>query len=355
VAIYGITLLRVNDNPVKWFKKQHPIRIADSKLNKLIGGTYISYLVLEGKSEDEIKRPEVMGYIEGLQNHLEDNRLVGKTTSVADVVKRINYCLHDEDKRYETIPQDKGTIGQYLFLFLMSSSPDELDNFVDYSFKKANIWVQLKSGDNRDMTAVVKDVQAYVKVNPVPEGIKMEWSGLPYLNITWQGLMVTGMLKATIGTWWVVFIAMILQFGSFWWGVVGMLPLVLSVVFCYGLIGFAGKEYDMPIAVCSTLALGLGDDFAIHFISRFRERFKKTLNLSQAMEWTMGGEPALAIFRNALVRALGFSPMVIATLTPYVTVGLFFGFLAFFAGITTLIFLPALIGSFKGLLLKRIR
>lgn len=352
IAIYGITTLKVNDNPVKWFKKHHPIRVADKELNKLIGGTYISYLVLESESEDDIKKPEVMKYMERLQRHLEGNPIVGKTTSVVDVTKRVNYVLHDEDKRYETIPEQKDTIGQYLFLFLMSSSPDELDNFVDYSFRKANIWVQLKSGDNRDMTAVVKDVENYIKFNPMPEGIKIRWSGMPYLNITWQKLMVTGMLKATIGTWWVVFILMILQFRSLWWGIVGMFPLAFSVAFSYGLIGFIGKEYDMPIAVCSTLAIGLGDDFAIHFISRFRERFKKTGELKSAMEWTMGGEPALAIFRNALVIALGFTPMVIATLTPYVTVGLFFGSLAFFSGITTLFFLPALIGTFKKILLK---
>jgi len=342
----------VNDNPVKWFKEQHPIRVADRELNKLIGGTYISYLVLEGETEDDIKRPEVMGYIEGLQGHLEGDPLVGKTTSVADVAKRINYVLHDEDKKYEVLPEDKNTIGQYLFLFQMSSAPDELDNLADYSFKKANIWVQLKSGDNRDMTSVVRSVEDYVKARPLPEGLKMQWSGLPYLNITWQGLMVTGMLKATVGTWWVVFVLMILQFRSFWWGTVGMLPLAFSVVFIYGLIGFMGKEYDMPIAVCSTLALGLGDDFAIHFIERFRHRFRETRDLSQAMHSTMGGEPALAIFRNALVIGLGFTPLVLATLTPYVTVGLFFGSLAFFAGIVTLAFLPALIGTFRKVLLK---
>ena len=351
-AAYGISLLVVNDNPVKWFKEQHPIRVADRELNKLIGGTYISYLVLEGETEDDIKRPEVMGYIEGLQRYLEGDPLVGKTTSVADVAKRINYVLHDEDKKYEVLPEDKNTIGQYLFLFQMSSAPDELDNLADYSFKKANIWVQLKSGDNRDMTSVVKSVEDYVKARPLPEGLKMQWSGLPYLNITWQGLMVTGMLKATVGTWWVVFALMILQFRSFWWGTVGMLPLAFSVIFIYGLIGFMGKEYDMPIAVCSTLALGLGDDFAIHFIERFRHRFRETRDLSQAMHSTMGGEPALAIFRNALVIGLGFTPLVLATLTPYVTVGLFFGSLAFFAGIVTLAFLPALIGTFRKVLLK---
>jgi hypothetical protein len=352
VAVYGVTLLRVNDNPVKWFKKHHPIRVADRELNKLIGGTYISYLTLEGTTREQIKEPEVMNYIEALQRHLETSALVGKTTSVADIVKRINYVLHDEDTRYDVLPDTKDSIGQYLFLFLMSSSPDELDNFVDYDFRKANIWVQLKSGDNRDMTAVVEDTEQYMAANLPPQGIKAEWSGLPYLNITWQRLMVVGMLKATVGSWWIIFILLIVQFRSLWWAVAGMLPLGLSVLFSYGLIGFGGKEYDMPIAVCSTLALGLGVDFAIHFIQRFRDRFKKTQDLQSAMQWTTAEEPAIAITRNAVVVGVGFLPLVLATLTPYVTVGVFFSFLALFAGLTTVVLLPALISTFRGVLLK---
>ena len=146
------------------------------------------------------------GIFQGLQEHLDSIALVGKTTSIADVVKRVNYVLHDEDRSYEVLPKDKDSIGQYLFLFLMSSAPDELDNFVDYDFQKANIWVQLKSGDNKDMTYVVESVADYVKNNPLPDGANLQWSGLPYLNIVWQKLMVIGMLKATIGSWWVIFI-----------------------------------------------------------------------------------------------------------------------------------------------------
>jgi hypothetical protein len=294
-----------------------------------------------------------MNYIEKLQKHLCGIPIVGKTTSIADVVKRVNYVLHDEDKKYNIIPSSKDTISQYLFLFLMSSSPDELDNLVDYDFKKANIWVQLKSGDNKDMTYVVNSVEDFVRNNPLPQGITLNWSGLPYLNITWQKLMVVGMLKATIGSWWVIFILLIILFRSFWWGIMAMLPLGFSVLFSYGIIGFGGKDYDMPIAVCSTLALGLGVDFAIHFVHRFRQKFHENHDLPTAMQWTMGGEPALAIFRNAVVVGLGFLPLVLATLTPYMTVGLFFGSLAFFSGVTTLAFLPALIGNFKKLLLER--
>lgn len=351
VALYGVTTLRVNDNPVKWFKKSHPIRVADTVLNRIIGGTYISYLVFEGSAPDDMKRPDVVSYMDKLQSYLHSHHLVGKTTSIADVVKRINYVLHDQDASYERVPESRQLIGQYLFLFLMSSKPDELDNLVDYDYKKANLWVQLRSGDNRDMTAVVRSVENYVKDNPLPEGISIKWSGLPYLNIVWQKLMVSGMLKATIGSYWVVFILLIVLFRSFWWAIIAILPLSFSIIFSYGLIGFAGKDYDMPIAVCSTLTLGLGIDFAIHFCQRFRAHFKQSGDSIKTMQWVTKGEPTVAIARNAIVVGLGFLPLVLATLTPYVTVGLFFGSLALFAGITTIFFLPALIETFKGKLI----
>ena len=47
VAVYGITRININDNPVKWFSKGHPIRQADIELNSHFGGTYMAYLVLE--------------------------------------------------------------------------------------------------------------------------------------------------------------------------------------------------------------------------------------------------------------------------------------------------------------------
>ena len=47
VAAYGISLIRINDNPVKWFTKSHPIRVADRVLNQHFGGTYEAYLVVD--------------------------------------------------------------------------------------------------------------------------------------------------------------------------------------------------------------------------------------------------------------------------------------------------------------------
>ncbi|PIP68382.1 MAG: RND transporter [Candidatus Omnitrophica bacterium CG22_combo_CG10-13_8_21_14_all_43_16] len=340
-GVIGIYQIRINDNPVKWFKPTHKIRIADDVMNKFFGGTYMAYLMIEGDKEDTIKRPEVMSYIDGLQNHLESLKIVGKTSSVADIVKRINYVLHDEDKAFDVVPQSQSEIGQYLFLFSMTGDPDDLDNFLDYNSQKANIWVQMKGGENIQMRDVEKSTTDFMRDNPVPKDITIRWSGLTYINMIWQNLMVWGMLKAVLGSFWIVFFLMVIEFRSLRMGFISMLPLTIAIVSSYGFVGFAGKDYDMPIAVCSALALGMAIDFAIHYLQRFKAVYRELKDIEAANTF-MAGEPYRAIMGNAIVISLGFLPLITSTLTPYVTVGTFFALLMVFSTLATLILLPAI-------------
>ncbi len=64
---------------------------------------------------------------------------------------------------------------------------------------------------------------------------------------------------------------MVLLFRSIRWAAIAIVPLAGAIVLVYGVAGFIGKEYDMPMAVLSTLVLGIGIDFAIHFIQCFRQ------------------------------------------------------------------------------------
>jgi predicted RND superfamily exporter protein len=118
-----------------------------------------------------------------------------------------------------------------------------------------------------------------------------------------------------------------------------MLPLTLSILLTYGLAGWIGKDYDMPIAVCSTLALGMSIDFAIHYIQRWRTHYVRSQNLEEAHRY-MFADPGRAILRNAIVITLGFLPLTLSNLMPYVTVGICFAVLMIISTLTTLLVLP---------------
>jgi hypothetical protein len=444
VSIYGISKISINDNPVKWFSNSHPIRQADTELNKHFGGTYMAYLVLQGPKEQKLtnddvqqilkrfdektesmkqdfpaaekvaaeakqmvdakaaaggdagdflaemgkyadeqsakasphesdvwyelnnffsleieklkafKQPAVLEYVDRFQKYLQATGLVGKTTSVTDIVKKVHKELIDGREENYIVPDSTEKVAQCLLQYQSSHRPNDLWHLVTNDYNSANIWFQLRSGDNKDMTKVVKIVEEYFRENPPPVPLEHRWAGLTYINVIWQSRMVWGMLQSFLGSFLVVFIMMTILFRSVIWGLISMVPLTITILFIYGVIGFAGKDYDMPVAVLSALTLGMAVDFAIHFLERGRWAYSTTGNWKECAA-EMFCEPARAITRNVLVIAIGFLPLLAAPLVPYKTVGIFMCAIMAASGLVTLFALPSLMNVFEKYLFRQVK
>ena len=421
IAVYGITRIRINDNPVKWFSSWHEIRIADRILNEKFAGTYMAYLVLTSPDEagdpgqtrqalesrlesfppeirqavqdqikvlkekdskafieslkdfavsrqeqagtdeawddweevltilDELsqekevfKRPEVLHYIETLQQALLDSGRVGKSNSLPDIVKTVHRELFlGEDSAFR-IPETRAAVAQTLITYQNSHRPADLWHFVTPDYRKTTLWIQLKSGDNRDMNRVVSAVDEFFRQYPPPIPLSHDWFGLTYINTVWQQKMVVGMAKAFSGSFVIVLAFMVFLFRSFLWGLLCMVPLTVTIVMIYGMVGLMGKDYDMPVAVLSSLGLGLAVDYAIHFIARSRAMQAGRHGWKDVLPEVFGG-PARAIARNVIVIGISFLPLLAAPLVPYQTVGALISAILLLAGVVTLLILPALI------------
>jgi predicted RND superfamily exporter protein len=191
------------------------------------------------------------------------------------------------------------------------------------------------------MTRVIEVLEQHLAAQPLPTDVELRLAGKSFINVVWQNAMVKGMLNSLVGAFAVVFLMMALLFRSARLGLLAMVPLSVTIAGVYGIIGWIGKDYDMPIAVLSSLTLGLSVDFAIHFIERTRSLLEQSGSFAIAMQ-QMFEEPARAITRNAIVIAIGFTPLFFAPLVPYITVGVFMAAIMALSGVTTLIVLPAL-------------
>ena len=285
----------------------------------------------------------MLRYIAKLKQALADTGVVGKSNALSDIVKTVHRELLSGDEQDFRIPDSSAAVAQCLVQFQNSHRPDDLWHFVTPDYRTTSLWVQLTSGDNRDMKHVEQAVAAFVRDNPPPAHLHHEWFGLTYINVVWQAKMVTGMLEAFAGSFLVVFLLMTILFRSALWGLLSMVPLTVTIVAIYGAVGLVGKSYDMPVAVLSSLSLGLAVDFAIHFLARSRRYLEEHHGNWESAVPPVFGEPARAITRNIIVIATGFTPLLLAPLTPYKTVGVLLATILLVSGVATLIILPALV------------
>ena len=339
-SIPGVTRITVNDNRGRWFKSGSEIRVAIEEFNQHFPGTYNASLIFEADNPGMLTDPEVVASVAALQDHWKTIDAVGQTTSYVDVVK-------GNTSSSGTDPEDQNAIEQSLQSAIGSRSGALVGGLITNDYRKANVQLLMQDGDNQTMQEIVDGTAEHLKEHPLPQGVNAEWAGETYLNLVWQDKMASGMLKAFISTFGVVLVLVILLFRSLRWGLVTMLPMSATLLLVYGALGFAGKDYDMPLAVLSILVLGISIDFAIHFLQRYREQMKEVLTTSRRALSRVFEEPARAITRNALIVALGFIPMVFSSLVPYLVVGVLMASIMVLSWLASLLLLPAVITVFQ--------
>ena len=415
-AAIGISKITIDDNPVNWFKQDHPIRIADKVLNHHFAGSYDAWVVFDSpqsssqndaqyqafkntlktlpsnlqqsinnalnennqqltpqvlsviddlnfaadeNNQDALNelynlaeqiqssgqtflQPKVLNWMVKLQQNMQQTGFIGKSNGLSDIVRVVNRELVSGNEQDYAIPNSQNGVAQTLLQYQSSHRPQDLWHFVSKDYQRSLLWIQMTSGNNQHTSKIVTWLEQYVKDNPPPVELDINWAGKSYLNVVWQNAMVSGMMDSLFSSFVVVFIMMVILFRSLKYGLLAMLPLSFTISLIYGLIGWAGKAYDMPIAVLSALTLGLSIDFAIHFLQRCRELDKELGSLSAALI-QMFDEPARAISRNAIVIAVGFTPLLLSPLMPYVTVGFFLATIMATSALVTLVLLPSLL------------
>jgi uncharacterized protein len=119
-----------------------------------------------------------------------------------------------------------------------------------------------------------------------------------------------------------VVIIVALLFRSLVAGLLAGGTLGLAMAFLFGLMGLLGIELNLPTALLSSIMIGVGVDYTIHFLWRYRVERRKGLDPDHAVVRTLT-TTGRGIIINALSVIIGFAVMLISSFVPV----RYFGFL----------------------------
>ena len=351
-SLWGLSKSVVDNNMVRWFKEGSEVRQSDALFSREMGGAMPASLVIDTGKPDGIKDPAVLKAIDVIQRDLAAQQLVGTSLSVTDYLRRINLVLNGNAPSADALPTDAAMVGQYLLAFSMGARPSDLNRVIDYDYQRANVLLQLRSGDAQLMQRLEDRVQTLVKSQHMPFTVTA--AGPAHFNLVWNQEVLKDMIVGFALALVVVFCVLAADFRSLKWALVAYVPLLGTVLLIFGALGWVGKAIDMPVAVLACLSLGMAVDFAIHFVTRYRQRCQDVapgrslgdLERTDALQWVIKW-PGKGIVRNALMFAVAFAVMLAAPLTPYITVGAFIVLMMSVSALASLTLLPALIKTFR--------
>jgi predicted RND superfamily exporter protein len=306
----GIGRVVVDSSLLRNFPEGNPVRLADKELAEHFGGSMPMQVVLDAGANDAWKDPAKLRAMEGLQRHIEASGYAGKTVSIADYIKRMNAVMRPGDPAANSVPDSRELVAQYLLLYSMSGDPDDFEDVIDYDYRVANVRAQLASDHSALAGFVIRDVNGYAARHLAPLGITTHVSGVAQLLFTLSDLIVTGQILSLVLALFVVIVLTALMSRSLPAGFFTVIPVAVATVLNFGLMGWFGLQLDIPTALLSSMGIGIGIDYAIHFVFRYRRDRRASMSPEQAMHETLSTS-GVAIFYNAMVVMAGF--LVLAT------------------------------------------
>jgi predicted RND superfamily exporter protein len=271
----GTLFLRVDNNFRLYFKPQSVLRVDDRVLNEAFGGTNTIQFLVQTPNPEALKDPKVLQGISDLQAFFESQPNVGKTQSIADLIKRMNQAMHGDDPSYYTIPESRELVAQYLFLYSLSGDPQDFDSFVDHDYRRAAVWTYFKDDSTTYADSVAKKAQAVV-AKSFPPGVTVSMGGTLPDAVALNEVIVSDKFRNMAQMALVVFVLGAIAFKSLAGGLFVVTPLVAVGLANFGVMGWMNTPLDISAMISAALAIGIGADYEIYLLYRFREELARS-------------------------------------------------------------------------------
>jgi len=347
VALVGVMKLDVNASLVDQFKPGDPLRQADKLLNKHFSGTTSLDVMIDTGRENGLLEPLFLQHLVDLQQELEKDPMVGDTSSIAEFLQTMNQALHADDPAWKRVPETADMAAQYLLLYSFSGAPDDFETFITGDYRQAHIRINMKTDETKVVATLLAQMQSKTDSwFPAAQGYKVEWAGTAFTVYRLSQMIIEGQIASLVTSILAIFLLCWWMFGRLLIAAIAMIPVSLAVTVNYGMMGNFGIPLDIATALTGAMALGIGVDFAIHYLHRYHEESVAGHSYRDSVINT-NRSVGHAILFNTFVVVGGFLVLLSAALYPQMKLGALIAATMVVCYLATCYLFPVLLGLGK--------
>ncbi len=340
----GTTMVRVESSEKEFLGKDHPVVQALNVMDSHFSGSEQLIVEFDTGKRNGLKDPKLLQRIVAFEKWLKTKPgiRINKTISLADMVCEMNQKFHADDPSYYKVPDDPKLVAQLLLLFTFQGG--DLGNMALGDFSAGEVTGLYNSCGSLEKVKLTKEVEAYLKKN-FPD-VHAEMVGATRISGSLFSKIITSQITSILTSIIAAGLIVALLMRSFVAGAISLIPLILTVVINFGVMGFSHTPLDMATLMVSSIAIGIGIDYAIHFMERFRKEYRATEDTKKALETTIQ-TTGRGIAYNALALALGFAVLLFSTFKGTANFGLLIAMTMVISAISAFTTIPAILITWK--------
>lgn len=325
LSVFGIRRITIDFDFVGRFNEKSPLRIDTTYYTTHFAGANFLDLFIETPESDGVFDPEVFSALEALQQEIKSWPEVDHVVSIVDVIQTIDREMRQESEAAASsgapeIPAQQWTrdmLAQYVLLFEMSGGKN-VERLLDFDRKTVRLAIRL-SHDAAIQTYLTGEKIRTTAAEFLGKTAMIDLSGLYYLLGGFLDEFVAGQGKGlwfAIGT---ILLMLIVMFRSVKMGLWAMAPNIIPLLTLGGYLGFFWGKVDSDVFFVAMVAIGIGVDDTIHFLSRLRFESARTTDADAALQRTFHFS-GRAMVTTTIILVAGFFPLGFAS---YILVSIF--------------------------------
>jgi predicted RND superfamily exporter protein len=304
----GVFLVKVDTNIEGYFLGTSEVRHSTEVINNQFGGAQFISILFEG----DVLMPEILRRMEGYEEEIRKETVVGTVNSPVTLIKELSKGFYDpNEKGYNQIPETADEAYQFIEIFAMGGNKEAVEQFMDYNYEHARILISLKDGSNSAGKDLMNKLKELTRDDPNVRFI----TGSALTKIELADMVVEGQVNSLIFAMVVIFLLISVIFRSPKAGILSSLPLSIAIIVLFGLMGILGISLDIATALLSSIMIGVGIDYTIHFLWRFKLERAKGLDHKEAATVTLC-TAGRGIFFNAVSVIVGFLALSLSNFAP---------------------------------------
>jgi uncharacterized protein len=332
----GALRLRVADSWIKNFNESSPLVRSDRWFNAHFLGSNIVNLVVDGHAPEAANEPVFLADLARIEARLAGNPAAGGALSLADQMRAVGRTLEGRGR----LPRSRGEAEEWTLLLRMAGGSRTLDSYVNQDGSAANLWVFLNRADYGRTAAVVAAAKRFAWSGGPGGNPSVRFAGDSYLGYELVHEIAVSQTSSLL-------VSLVLNLLVVWWmlrsvsgSLLAVLPVSLSILWNFGFMGWVGLPVGVATSMFSAIALGIGVDYAMHWLAKFRISLDAGASWEEALRLTAASSGG-AILLNGLVLVSGFGLLMLSSVPPTERLGLLMVVNTVACQLTTLLVLPA--------------
>ncbi|MFA6508077.1 MAG: MMPL family transporter, partial [Treponemataceae bacterium] len=301
---------------------------------------------------DELKMVALLSKAlgEGGRSGMSADELVNALKRATNYQGAAYYEIPVDPKRYgkKDAKELKDLISSYLVLL-----SGNIESYADDPMEPRSIRMslQLRTVGQQDTDRVINEIRDYIDEN-FPKNVKVTIGGPALVEGALNRLVVQSQIQSIFFSLLTVFLILAVYYRSLIAGVIGLVPLSISVLINFGVMGFFGIKLNIGTAMISSITVGTGIDYIIHYLAAYHHEFLAMKNGGDFFRRTFLSSGKAILF-NAISVGAGFAVLAFSQFTMLAYFGILVALAMATSATVSLTLLPILLNWLKPAFIRR--